>query len=64
MGKTLAQSIPEEVIDTNTKTSNPVDWTEHLLRVYISMFVYVCLRELGTADAGMRERWKKPFIFY
>lgn len=55
MGKTLAQSIPEEVIDTNTKTSNPVDWTEHLLRVYISMFVYVCLRELGTAEAGMRE---------
>lgn len=29
----LAPSVPEEVIDTDTKPSNPVDWTEHLFGV-------------------------------
>lgn len=31
----MPPSVPEEVIDTDTKPSNPADWTEHLLGVCV-----------------------------
>lgn len=40
LGHILALSVPEEVIDTDTKPSNPTDWTEHLLRVCMSVCVF------------------------
>lgn len=40
LGEILAPSVPEEVIDTDTKPSNPVDWTEHLLRVCMCVCVF------------------------
>lgn len=38
-GHILAPSVPEEVIDTDTKPSKPVDWTEHLFRACRSVCV-------------------------
>lgn len=49
----LAASAVEEVIDTESKPPNPVDWAEHLFRVCVCVFV--CERQ------RKREKWREAF---
>lgn len=55
----LASSVPEEVIDTDTKPSNPVDWTEHLFGVWVCVMegsFHILLKRCGWRAEWRRDR--------